>query len=81
MTILQIANDIRERSIEEYVKNGSLNIADIIYDYIEENREALENNCEFPMEDDDIFAEEIAINLDEDDIVAEAMVIRNSRAM
>lgn len=71
----KIVSEIKELCIEQYVKRGSLNIADAIYEYIEDNREQLENNADFVLEDDDIFAEDIAMLLDEDDIIIQAKEI------
>lgn len=78
-TKVQIAREIERLCIEECVVNDIVNIADVIYEYIDSNRESLIQNEAFPLEDDDEYAEEIAIIIDEDTIYDEATEIRSTR--
>ena len=68
----QIAKEIKLACIEAYDKERGVNIAEVIYDYIEENREFLENNVDYPMDDEDTFAEEIGMLIDEEEVITEA---------
>lgn len=76
-----IVSEIRELCVEQYTETGSLNIADVTYEYIENNRELLEENADFPLEDDDIFAEEIALCIDEDSVIADAKEIIKTKQL
>ena len=76
----QIINEVKEKCVLYYVKNRELNIADMIYEYIDDNREMLEGNADCQFGDDDLFAEEIGMELDEDEIIAEAESIIKIKA-